>query len=116
MHTVRTGKAVLVTVGLRIRGVLRARGDGNIGSFSRGTIACCGAQASRGSPYGFARAVDFEPRVFTDVVQLRGGNIATEDVEAPDKGLKRDFGLIGSASFGSCRPPPTRSLLRCGGT
>jgi hypothetical protein len=61
---------------------------GSAASCGRGVMATssrsCGARSctaafvrSRGSPFGFARAMDFELRVFTVFLQLRGGNIAT---------------------------------------
>lgn len=115
-HTVRAGKAVLVTVGPRIRGVLRARGDGNIVSFLRGTIVYCGVctvswLTVRVRPRDGLRAQGLHRFLAAARWQHRD-----EGVRTPDMGLIRDFVLIGSASFGSCRPPPDRSLLRCGGT
>lgn len=46
-------------------------------SRSCGARSCTAARVrSRGTLFGFARSVDFELRVFTCFVQLRGGNIA----------------------------------------
>jgi hypothetical protein len=83
----------------------------------RRTRSRAAAQArSRGSPQGFARAVDHEPRVSSDVSQPYGGDTVFEDVQAPDEGFSRGLVSKVSASFGSCRPPPRWSLLRRGGT
>lgn len=58
---------------------------------------------SRGSLQGFARAVDHEPRVLSDVMQPHGGDTVLEGARAPDEGFSRGLVSKVSAGFGSCR-------------